>query len=322
MQPAVASPAGTTAGPDRRSSRLTPVMRLLIVVMLALGVGATSAAVAPHADAASARLTDFDFRMLELVNNARTSAGLPALQAHTGLTNLSLYWSGQLADGATNYVLQHNPNAFQQTLSYGASNRTAWAENVAKWSPVSVTADAIFNAYWNSAGHKANIMGASYRYVGIASVTAANGASFNTMTFTDKVDRGDVVDWQKTAYSPTIYALAGGYHHAATYAEWTAAGTPTPHATVTDFVHYPWSADIYAVTFWPDVWQWDKLDFNSWAAAGYPAPRTAGWIAGSTIWKRPNAPDIFITDPVGATHALTYAEWQATNFMTPTVRAS
>jgi hypothetical protein len=44
----------------------------------------------------------------------------------------------------------------------------------------------------SSAGHKANILGANYRYIGIGSVTGDNGASWDTMTFTDKVDPGQV----------------------------------------------------------------------------------------------------------------------------------
>lgn len=187
---------GSVSGPPAipvQGTRMHPVLRVLLVVMLTLGSSFAAVALAPAASAAGPRLAGFDYRMLELVNDARYNAGLPGLKPAGGLSNLSLWWSGQMADGATGNVLKHNPDAFQQTLRYGASNRTAWAENVAKWNPASTSADAIFNAYMASPGHKANILGSAYRFVGIASTTGGNGTSWNTMTFTDKVDPGQVV---------------------------------------------------------------------------------------------------------------------------------
>lgn len=197
---------------------LTPVLRLLVVVLLALGVGSVGLATAPTASAASGRLTAFDDRMLVLVNNARDAAGLPDVESATGLVNLSVWWSSQMADGATGDVLQHNPNAFKQTLTYGASNRTAWAENVAKWSPATLTADQIFDKYMASPGHKANILGSAYRYIGIGSVTGSNGASYDTMTFTDKVDPGQVYVPPKAVGSADSVTITNGTVRAAGWA--------------------------------------------------------------------------------------------------------
>ncbi len=100
------------------------------------------------------------------------------------MDSLSVWWSTQLATGATGYVLQHNPDAWTMLPSYGAANRTSWGENVAKFSPSSVPAQEIFNAYMHSPGHRANILGASYRYIGMGTMAGSHGA-FNTMTFTD-----------------------------------------------------------------------------------------------------------------------------------------
>jgi uncharacterized protein YkwD len=297
------------------------VLRRGAVVLLTLAVALVTLLFAPAAQAASGRLSEVDARMIQLVNAQRSAAGLPTLQSNAGLVNLSMYWSSQMADGATNYALQHNPNAFQQTLSFGASNRTAWGENVAKWSPTTTTADAIFDAYWNSPGHKANILGGSYRYVGIATVSGSNGIAWNTMTFTDKVDAGSGgVQWKKAGYSSTIWAVNGDIRHPATGEEWSAAGYPSPGATATEYVKYPWNTRIWAVTFWPVAWQWDSLDYGSWSMAGYPTARTAGWIEGSTVWKYSNSPNLYLTDPFNDTHQLTYDEWAATNFRSPSVR--
>ncbi len=181
--------AGTQVG--GRGSRT--ITKLVAVLALILATFVPQTALAPAASAAGAQMVSFDKEMTRLVNVKRVEAGLPAVQEATGLTQLSVWWSSQLADGATGYNLEHNPNAFQQVVSYGASSRTSWGENVAKWSPTSVTAAAIFDAYWKSPGHKANILGAAFRYVGMGSVTGANGMSWNTMTFTDKVDAGQVI---------------------------------------------------------------------------------------------------------------------------------
>jgi uncharacterized protein YkwD len=295
------------------------LLHLLTVLAVVLASAFSAVALAPSAAAAGPPLTEFDKRMLSLVNNARTGAGLAPLKPAAGLVNLSLFWSTQMADGATNGELKHNPNAFKQTATFGASNRTTWGENVAKWSPASTSADQIFQAYWASPGHKANIMGASYRFVGIASVTGTKGVSFNTMTFTDKAD-GAGLTWAKNRYSDDVYAVSGTTRHAVTWDEWAAAGFPTPGATWTDYVHYPWSTSIYAVTFWPGQWQWDHMSYAQWVKAGHPQPRTAGWIAGSTVWKKANADALYVTDPENVTHQLNWDEWRAMEFRAPVVR--
>ena len=58
------------------------------------------------------------------------------------------------------------------------------------WSTDGYTTLSIFNSYMASAGHRANILGANFRYVGVGTVSANSacaGNDYNTMTFTDKV---------------------------------------------------------------------------------------------------------------------------------------
>ncbi|MEO5832903.1 MAG: CAP domain-containing protein, partial [Nakamurella sp.] len=199
--PPAASPISGRARPGRGMIIVRAVLAVVLVLSGALTVTVLAAGTA---NAAGSRLTTFDSRMLALVNKARIDAGVTELKPASGLTNLSVMWSSKMADGATGNQLQHNPNAFEQTLSYGASNRTAWGENVAKWSPTSTSADEIFNAYMASPGHKANILGSAYRYVGIGSVTGSNGASWDTMTFTDKVEAGQSLATVATADAVSI----------------------------------------------------------------------------------------------------------------------
>lgn len=99
-----------------------------------------------------------------------------------------------------------------------------------------------------------------------------------------------------------------------TYEEWAALGYPAPEPARTDVVKYPWSPTLYAVTFLGDdksEWVWDTLDHAEWQSAGFPAPRDAGWIEGSTVYQYRLSDEIFVKSPDGMLHKLTYEEWVA-----------
>lgn len=147
-------------------------------------------------------MRSFDTQMIDLVNQARVSAGVPRVAEATGLTKLSVWWSAQMDSGATGYQLQHNPNAWTMLLTYGAANRTAWGENVASSSSTGSSAQDIFSAYMNSPGHRANILSTKYRYVGMGTVGGAHGL-YNTTEFTDAVEAGQVVSTPTPTPTPT-----------------------------------------------------------------------------------------------------------------------
>lgn len=91
--------------------------------------------------------------------------------------------------------------------------------------------------------------------------------------------------------------------------------TPTPAST--DFVKYPWSPTVYAVTFWPggeNFWMWTRLSFAQWQTAGYPTPRNAGWIKGSYYYKWGTTSELFVEGEDGVNHKLTGAEWAASGY--------
>ncbi|MGN7703167.1 hypothetical protein [Cellulosimicrobium sp. 22601] len=126
-------------------------------------------------------------------------------------------------------------------------------------------------------------------------------------------------------YSGTIFQHyhddAYGFHYPVTYQEWLDAGRPTPRPVPTDFVKYPWSADIYAVSFFDKAstqWEWKKLTFAEWSRAGKPAPRVAGWIEGSTYHQWATSPEIFV-ELDGQVHKLTFNQWKAAGSPSPEV---
>lgn len=148
-----------------------------------LGAAAAPAAMPPQV---GQRLASFDAQLISLVNQARSSHGLASLTQASGLTQLSVWWSQQMVNGKTGGQLAHNPNATSMLASYGAKNWGSWGENVAKFSN-GATAQQVFDAYWASPGHKANILGKDFRYIGMGTVSGSK-ATFNTMEFTAAID--------------------------------------------------------------------------------------------------------------------------------------
>lgn len=127
----------------------------------------------------------------------------------------------------------------------------------------------------------------------------------------------------RTAYDGTIYELVPNSDgtpvpRPLSFEEWGAVyGYATPMLSPTDYVKYPWSSTVYAVTFWPggeDRWAWDAIDYGEWRAAGFPVPRTAGWIRGSYYYKWATSPEIMVEGPDGVNHKLTADEWRDSGF--------
>lgn len=181
---------GPTASRPRRWARL-PVALLAMVLAVTAAVGLPSAA------AAAAPRDSIDTEFVNLVNQARAQNGLSPVVHSSDLRRLSTSWSDKMATGGTSCRLAHNPDAWNQLPSYGAASRTKWGENVASWSTDQYSAKDIFDLYMQSPGHRANILGKDYRFIGVATVSGSGGCAgtdWNTMTFTDKVDNpGNVV---------------------------------------------------------------------------------------------------------------------------------
>ncbi|MTD14131.1 hypothetical protein GIS00_09255 [Nakamurella sp. YIM 132087] len=184
------------------------ILVVLTTLIAALVLPAAVSNAAPVPAPAAPQMVSFDKQMIALINKARTDRGLPALQEARGLTSVSLYWSNQMNAGATGYKLAHNPNAWTQVAENGASNRTTWGENVAWSSSTSTPAQEIFDAYMASPGHRANILGSAYRYVGMGTVGGSRGL-WNTTEFTDKVESGQVVSTPSA--TPTVSVKEGDF---------------------------------------------------------------------------------------------------------------
>ncbi len=156
------------------------------------------------------RLNAVEARLASLINQARTSRGIPALVVTPGTTDLARDWS---MSQATRNTLQHNPNLVSGIERHGSPDWHVVAENVGRGS----TADSLFNAYMNSPGHREHILDPGLRYLGIGWVERPNGIGYNTQVF---------VNQYTTAYGHNRVPALGGLAD---------TRTPTTPLTVASF---------------------------------------------------------------------------------------
>ena len=120
-------------------------------------------------------------KILELMNAKRTEAGLKPLTMDNTLVQVARYKSNNMIQN--NFFDHTNPDGTKwtnwlQTIGY---KYTSTGENIAY-----NTSDAVelFNQWWNSPGHRANMMNSSYNKVGMG-VIYGNGKYMGTQTFSN-----------------------------------------------------------------------------------------------------------------------------------------
>jgi uncharacterized protein YkwD len=150
------------------SPRTRSAFAALVVLVMSAALAVSSA------PAASAQGSDVQ-GMLDLTNQSRADNGLAPLQYDDALSGVARGWVSQIAsDGA----LSHNPNLASQISSQVTDDWTRIGENVGYgW-----TLSSLQDAFMNSPGHRANILG-DYQRVGIATLRDANGAIWVVLDF-------------------------------------------------------------------------------------------------------------------------------------------
>ena len=120
-------------------------------------------------------------KILELMNEKRVAAGLKPLTMDNTLLDVARYKSNHMIQ--YNYFSHTNPDGtnwtnWLKTLGY---KYTATAENIAynSYDPVE-----LFNQWWNSSGHRQNMMNPNYTKVGIG-VLKGNGKYMGTQTLSN-----------------------------------------------------------------------------------------------------------------------------------------
>lgn len=113
----------------------------------------------------------FEQEVIRLVNQIRAQNGLKALTYDWELGRVARYKSRDMqAKGYFSHTSPTYGSPFQMMKSFGISYRSA-GENIAKGQ---TTPQAVVNAWMNSAGHRANILNASYTHIGVGYVAEGN----------------------------------------------------------------------------------------------------------------------------------------------------
>lgn len=127
----------------------------------------------------SVRLNGFEAALAARINDVRRANGLRALVVVPGATDVARRWAWHLARAQ---ALSHNPNLVSALEHAGSSAWTSIAENVGEGS--SVSPESLFQAYMASPPHRANILDAGARYLGVG-VVERSGVAWNTLDFTN-----------------------------------------------------------------------------------------------------------------------------------------
>lgn len=109
----------------------------------------------------------YEAEVVRLVNEIRVKNGLSTLTEDWELSRVARYKSQDMKDN--NYFSYTSPvygSPFQMIKNFGLSYRSA-AENIAKGQ---ATPQAVVNSWMNSSGHRANILGSSYKKIGVGYV--------------------------------------------------------------------------------------------------------------------------------------------------------
>ncbi|MDO4301594.1 MAG: CAP domain-containing protein, partial [Clostridia bacterium] len=103
-------------------------------------------------------------QLLTLVNQARAENGLSALTLNDSLSNVAQKKADDMKNN--NYFSHTSPtygSPFDMIKNAGISYKAA-GENIAKGQK---TAEAVFNAWMNSSGHRANILNSQFTQMGV-----------------------------------------------------------------------------------------------------------------------------------------------------------
>lgn len=116
-------------------------------------------------------VSSYEAEVIRLVNNIRQQNGLQPLTANWELSRVARYKSQDMVD--KRYFSHTSPTygtPFQMIKNFGISFKTA-GENIAYGY---ATPQAVVDGWMNSSGHRANILNASYKQIGVGYVAQGN----------------------------------------------------------------------------------------------------------------------------------------------------
>ena len=125
----------------------------------------------PNASTSADSVSAYEKKVVELVNAERAKYGLSALTLNAELSAVARAKSQDMKD--KNYFSHTSPtygSPFDMMKSFGIKYKTA-GENIAYGYR---TPEAVVNGWMNSEGHRANILNASFKEIGVGYVASGN----------------------------------------------------------------------------------------------------------------------------------------------------
>ena len=114
-----------------------------------------------------ASVLSFEEEVVRLTNEKRAAYGLPALTINWELSRVARYKSQDMHDiGYFSHTSPTYGSPFEMMKDFGISYRAA-GENIARGQ---TTPAMVVNAWWNSSGHRQNMLNASYTQIGVGYV--------------------------------------------------------------------------------------------------------------------------------------------------------
>lgn len=112
--------------------------------------------------------------ILDLLNEKRAAAGLKPLAMSSEISDFARSWSADMSTGG----FRHNPNFGRMPGSC-----RAMAENIAMTYTPKDMGRVLFNMWWNSSGHKTNMMSPRFTRIGIGIVCVDGKGCYATQNF-------------------------------------------------------------------------------------------------------------------------------------------
>ena len=129
----------------------------------------------------SASSTDYEQRVVQLVNAERVKAGLDELYLDSKISDVARLKSKDMAD--LNYFAHNSPTygmAGDMLLKFGIT-WSAWGENIASGQD---TPEIVVNEWMNSPSHRENILSPNFTFIGVGYYVDSDGTPYWTQMFT------------------------------------------------------------------------------------------------------------------------------------------
>jgi uncharacterized protein YkwD len=172
------------------ATRSGPPRRLAVLLALVMTVGALYSALPGPVAATDATPGEVGAMIIAKINAGRTDRGLVGYRTWADLSSLASDRAARMADSGTLSHAAAGGNvgtaldaAHLPWLGYGeiiAATSYPWGAEAA---------DHIYGMWRNSPGHAAIMMSASYNYIGIGVVRAADGSTWVSAVVTESLDR-------------------------------------------------------------------------------------------------------------------------------------